>query len=146
MKTMAIKIVDSLFVVVCAARPTDAEWAEYLKLITYQGVERTKYLIVTDGSGPTSSQRRRFYERLAGHTVPVAIVSKSSWMRWRVRVTAFFGLDRKFKAFAPAEFVEALAFLGIPTSRTELIAGELARLQRELAGEAPLRRRALDGS
>jgi hypothetical protein len=143
---MAVKVVDSLFVVVCAARPTDEEWAAYLELVTRQGVERTKYLIVTDGGGPTSSQRRRLRERLAGHAVPVAVVSESTWVRCWVGVTAFSWLNRNVRAFAPTELVEVFAFLGIPRSRTGPIAGELVRLRRELAGEAPLGQRARDGS
>jgi hypothetical protein len=145
MTTMATTVTDRLVIVAFGTTdPSDEEWTEFLKLVTRQGIERTVYLIVTAGGVPTSSQRRQIRERLDRRTVPVVVLSKSAWVRWRVK--AFSWLHRKVKAFAPTELDSALAFLGIPTRRTELIAGELARLRRRLAAEAPLGRRTQDGS
>jgi hypothetical protein len=131
MKNVGIKIIDRLFIVVYgAADPTDEEWGGYLELVERHGVERTMQLICTDGGEPSSVQRRRLNLLLAGRTVPVAVVSGST--RVRGTVTALSWFNRKIKAFPPSGLREAIAYLEIPATRTELIEREIIKLRAEL--------------
>ena len=87
-------------------------------------------LICTDGGEPSASQRRVLNELLEGRTVPVAVVSSS--VRVRGTVTALSWFNRKIRAFPPTALREAVAYLEIPASRTDLIARELEQLRTEL--------------
>jgi hypothetical protein len=90
-------------------------------------------LIVTDGGVPTYAQRRYLNERLAGRYVPVAVVSGSTVFRSIVAiVNAMSWFNRKIKAFPPSGFREAIAYLEIPASRTELIERAIEQLKLEL--------------
>lgn len=131
MKSVGIKVIDRLFIVVYGtANPTDDEWGGYLDLVEHHGVERTMQLICTDGGEPTSAQRRELNELLNGRTVPVAVVSGSA--RVRGTVTALSWFNRKIKAFPPSGLREAIAYLEIPATRTELIEHEIDKLRAEL--------------
>jgi hypothetical protein len=131
MKNIAIKVVDRLFIVVYGASdPTDEEWRGYLDLVEHHGVERTMQLVATDGGEPTSAQRRELNHLLGGRAVPVAVVSGSA--RVRGTVTALSWFNRRIKAFPPSGLRDALAYLEIPASRTELIEREIDNLRREL--------------
>jgi hypothetical protein len=131
MKNVGIKIIDRLFIVVYgAANPTDEEWDGYLELVERHGVERTMQLICTDGGEPSSVQRRRLNLLLNGRTVPVAVVSDRA--RVRGTVTALSWFNRKIKAFPPSALREAIAYLEIPATRTELIEREIIKLRAEL--------------
>jgi hypothetical protein len=132
MKNIAIKVVDRLFVVVYGARnPTDDEWRDYLDLVKRHGIDRTMQLIFTDGGEPTSAQRRLLNDLLAGRNVPVAVVSSSA--RVRGTVTALSWFNRTIRAFPPHGLSDALDYLEIPVSRTELIEREANLLREELA-------------
>jgi hypothetical protein len=131
MKNVGIKVIDRLFIVVYGAtNPTDDEWGGYLDLVERHGIERTMQLICTDGGEPTSVQRRQLNELLGGRTVPVAVVSGSA--RVRGTVTALSWFNRKIKAFPPSGLREAIAYLEIPATRTELIEREIDVLRAEL--------------
>jgi len=131
MKHMAYKVIDRLFVVVFGtAEPSDDEWTTYLAVVERHGIDRTMQLIVTDGGVPSYGQRKYLNERLAGRSVPVAVVSGSR--RIVTVVTAMSWFNREIKAFPPSGFREAIAYLQIPASRTELIEREIERLKLEL--------------
>jgi hypothetical protein len=131
MKHMAYKVIDRLFLVALAtAEPTDDEWTTYLEVVERHGIDRTMQLIATDGGVPTSTQRRYLNDKLAGRNVPVAVVSGSTTVR--TIVTALSWFNRSIKAFPPSGFREAIAYLEIPASRTELIEREMGKLKLEL--------------
>jgi hypothetical protein len=131
MKNMAIKVVDRLFIVVYGAtNPTDEEWRDYLDLVERHGIDRTMQLICTDGGGPSSAQRRDLNDRLAGRTVPVAVVSGSARVRGTVTMLSWF--NRRIRAFPASGLRDAIAYLEIPASRTDLIEREMERLRQEL--------------
>jgi hypothetical protein len=131
MKNMAITVIDRLFIVVYGTtNPTDEEWRDYLALVERHGIDRTMQLIATDGGGPTSVQRRILNEILAGRAVPVAVVSGNA--RIRGTVTALSWFNRSIRAFPPSGLRDAIAYLEIPASRTDLIMREMARLRHEL--------------
>ena len=133
MSNLAVTVVDRLFIVVCGAGgPSNAEWAAYLYLVRRNGVDRTMQIVVTEGGGPTPPQRRELDDLLAGRVMPVAIISNSILVRWRVLLLACFG--RQTRAFRPSNLREALSFLEIPVSRAGLIKREVCRLRQELGG------------
>jgi hypothetical protein len=135
MKNMAFKVVDRLFIVVYGTGdPTDDEWRHYLKVVEQHGIDRTMQLVFTEGGRPTSSQSGYLNDRvLKGRTVPVAVLSASAGVR--ARVTALSWFNRKIRAFSPSAIRDALAYLEIPASRTELIGRELDKLRDELGGD-----------
>jgi hypothetical protein len=132
-RTMAVKVMDRLFLVVFGtADPTDPEWVAYLKLVESHGVDRTMQLILTDGGEPTPMQRRRLNALVAGRAVPTAIVSGSA--RIRGTVTALSWFNRTIKSFPPSGLREAIAYLELPVTRMELIERESAKLRAVLQG------------
>ena len=139
---MAFKVIDRLFIVVYgAADPTDEEWRGYLELVERHGIDRTMQLVCTDGGGPTSAQGRRLNALLDGRTVPVAIVSSSARVRGTVTTLSWF--NRRIKAFPPAALHDAIAYLEIPVSRSELIEREVGKLRlllEPVSTPGPLRR------
>jgi hypothetical protein len=131
MRNVAIKVIDRVVLVAYGrGNPTDDEWAGYLDVIQRNGVDRTVQIIVTDGGEPTSAQRHRLNEVLAGRAVPVAVISRSA--RVRGTVTALSWFNRKIKAFPPSGLREAIAYLEIPSTRADLIEAELRKLQTEV--------------
>ena len=131
MKNMAFKVIDRLFLVVYGtANPSDEEWDAYLDLVKRHGIDRTMQLIFTDGGEPSAPQRRVLNELLGGRPVPVAVVSGS--VRVRGTVTALSWFNRKIRAFPPSAMGDAIAYLEIPASRTDLIEREVRQLQAEL--------------
>ncbi len=134
MRHMAWKVIDRLHIAVFGTEaPTDVEWQKYLEVVERHGIDRTHQLIVTDGGVPTYAQRQYLNERLAGRHVPVAVVSSSR--RIITVVTAMSWFNRLIKAFPPHQFREAIAYLEIPASRTEMIEGEIERMKLDLANE-----------
>ena len=134
MKTMAFKVIDRLFVVVYGtANPSDQEWRAYLDVVSQHGVDRTVQLIATDGGRPTSSQEKELNALLAGRTVPVAVCTGSARVRGTVMAMSWF--NREIKSFPAMAVREALDYLGLPASRTELILREIAKLRLELGLE-----------
>jgi hypothetical protein len=134
MKNLAIKIVDRLFLVAYGPdAPTDREWADYLHMVERQGIDRTQQIVSTEGGAPTAAQRRQLAILLDGRAVPVAVVSGSA--RVRTTVTAISWFNRRIRAFPStrAGLRDALAYLDIPMSRTELIERELDKLRAEVA-------------
>jgi hypothetical protein len=131
MKHMAITVIDRLFLVVYGVtNPTDEEWRSYLDRVERDGIERSMQLVHTDGGGPTIAQRGELNERLGGLQVPVAVVTGSA--RVLLTVTALSWFNRRIRAFPLSGLGDAIAYLEIPASRTDLIRREIARLQEEL--------------
>jgi hypothetical protein len=135
MRNLAIKVIDRLFLVVYGtASPSETEWANYLAMVERQGIEGISQLVVTDGGEPTPAQRRRLADVIAGHVVPVAIVSPSAFVRHTVTALSWF--NRNTKTFPPSELREAIAYLEIPATRADLIEKELRKLQAGLRSAA----------
>jgi len=131
MRTIAYKVLDRLFLLVLRTEePTDEEWTTYLGVVEAHGIDRTQQLIVTEGGVPTRTQRRYLSERLARRNVPVAVITGNTAVRSIVTAMSWF--NRKIRAFPPSGFRDAIAYLQIPASRTELIEREMAKLKAEL--------------
>jgi hypothetical protein len=113
MKNLAIKVVDRLFIVAYGPEaPTDQEWADYLRLVERQGIERTMQIVATEGGEPAAVQRRELVTLLGGRVVPVAVLTGSA--RVRATVTALSWCYRWIRAFpaTSAGLGDALAYLG----------------------------------
>lgn len=133
-RNLAYKVIDRVFLVAYGTEaPTDEEWAAYLGEIERQGVDHTLTIIITGGSGPTAAQRRHLERVIAGHEVPVAVLSDSAAVRAMVAVMSWF--NRRLRAFPPEQIYAALSHLEIPTSRAELIQQEIGDLCASLGGD-----------
>ncbi len=131
MRTMAFKVVDRLFIVVYgAANPSNEEWRDYLEEVRRHGIDRTVQLISTDGGRPTSSQRAELDQLLARRPVPVAVCTGSA--RVRTLVTAMSWFNRLIRAFPANGIRDAVDYLELPTSRTQLVVREIGKLRLEL--------------
>ena len=131
MKSMAIQVIDRLFLVAYGKEaPADEEWAQYLDLVRHHGVERTMQLILTDGGEPSARQRAQLNELIGDHVVPVAVVTASA--RVRVAVVTLSWFNRHVRVFPPSALRDAIAYLEIPASRVELIERELRQLRADV--------------
>lgn len=125
---MAWKVIDRLVIVVLGTEePTDAEWEDYLRAVERHGIDRTMQLVVTEGGGPNAMQRRYLSSLLARRSVPVAVVSGSVTIR--AVVTAMSWFNHRIRGFPPTSLRDAIAYLAIPASRTELIEREVAAMR-----------------
>jgi len=131
MPNVVTKVIDRLILAVYGtANPTPQEWNAYLDVIKHHGIDRTMQLVLTDGGEPTAPQRQALNELLGGRTVPVAVVSGS--VRVRGTVTALSWFNLRIRAFPPSALRDAIAYLEIPVSRSEVIEREIRELRREL--------------
>jgi hypothetical protein len=131
MKNMRFKVIDQTFIVVYgASNPTNEEWEEYLGEVERQGFESTVQLIVTEGGGPDSLQRKLLNEKLKGRSVPVAVVSRSTITRGVVTALSWF--NTKIRAFMPSDFAGALRYLGVPEAQRPTLEREVNELRLQL--------------
>jgi hypothetical protein len=93
--------------------PSDQEWDEFLRMLaTHQAnFASLRILVVTDGGGPTATQRKRLQTALAGQSVKVAVVTDSIKVRFIVSSVAL--LNHSIATFSRSEFSKAIAFLGL---------------------------------
>jgi hypothetical protein len=131
MKNMRFKVIDQTFIVVYGSRnPTNEEWETYLDAVERQGFDRTVQLIVTEGGGPDSTQRKLLNDKLKGRSVPVAVVSKNPIIRGVVTALSWF--NTKIRAFVPSNFTEALRHLDLPEAEGKALEREVNELRIEL--------------
>jgi hypothetical protein len=115
MKNMQFKVVGRTFIVVYGPRnPTNEEWESYLAEVERHGFESTVQLIVTEGGGPDSPQRKLLNDKLKGRPVPVAVVSKNPIIRGVVTALSWF--NSQIRSFVPSHFADALRHLGLPAA------------------------------
>lgn len=128
MKNMQFKVVGQTFIVVYGTRnPSNEEWEGYLAVVERQGFESTVQLIVTEGGGPDSPQRKLLNDKLKGRSVPVAVISKNPIIRGVVTALSWF--NTKIRAFVPSNFAEALRHLGLPASEGKTLEREVNELR-----------------
>jgi hypothetical protein len=122
-RNIAVEMVGHTLVVVHGVtHPSDADWAVYLDALrqNYQGIQ--SQLIVTEGGSPTSAQRKASLEIVPDRwdqTPPTAVVTSSVLARGAVAALSWF-MKERIRAFAPAEFDEACAFIGASTEKAAL--------------------------
>jgi DNA-binding LacI/PurR family transcriptional regulator len=92
--------------------PTDADWQIYLDALRDNAERLATQLIVTDGGSPNSAQRRASIAIAEGRPLPpTAVVTSSVLARGAVAALSWFMKD-KIRAFPPADFEKACAFIG----------------------------------
>jgi hypothetical protein len=135
-QTMGYNLFEGVFLVVHGAlSPTDAEWNEcvayYVPLLKDGQVEQMPTLVVTDGGGPTATQRAKTNETLRGKVARIAVCSDSMSARMIVNALGLF--NRHMHAFPKNQISRALDHLGVaPHLKTRMI-GEIQRMQARLA-------------
>ena len=134
---MASALHHNYAVVVHSSRaPSDAEWDAYLGKLGDWLPGLRGGLIVSDGGGPTSSQRRALKKLLVEKTrynASFALISPSMMARGIVLAINLF--TPYIRAFRPEDIDQALTFLQVPTEeRPSLLA--MAKQLREQLDEA----------
>lgn len=112
--------------------PTDAEWSLYVADGVRWIPELRGFLVVSDGGGPSSRQRREMERALtgAGQMPRIALVSSSLLGRGIGVAVSLFNAN--LRTFRPDDLDRALEYLrASPFSRPALLA-ELERLKAEL--------------
>ena len=110
--------------------PTDDEWRAYLELVRRQCGDEMVQIIATQGACPTREQRHGLVDLLGGRPVATAFLSNR---KCELALAALLATHSpRFKALRDDQVPEALAFLEIPASLTELVARELDGLRRKL--------------
>jgi hypothetical protein len=128
-KNVAVEMVGGTMVVVHGVvHPSDTDWDVYLDALRENGDRMTAQLIVTEGGSPNSAQRRASLDIVAGRSFPPsAVITSSVLVRGVVSALSWFMKDR-IRAFAPAEFAAACAFIGA-TKDSETLREVAARLR-----------------
>jgi hypothetical protein len=130
-KTLAVSVIDRLIIAaVGPLDPSDKDWQGFLDVIRAQGIERTMLLVYSAGGALNATRRQEFTALLAGHHVPVAVLSNSVSFRTSIYMLSLF--NRKIQGFPSSALADALAYLEIPVSRLDLIDRELRKLREDV--------------
>lgn len=100
--------------------PSEAEWGAWIETLIavnerFAGeLSLTANLVITDGGGPSQSQRGSVNNLVAGSrsAPPVAIVTDSRIVRTLVSGLSIF--NPRLRVFPPAQIAVAAAHLGVP--------------------------------
>ena len=99
--------------------PSDDEWGTYIQIMEdNMHLPNSHGLAITDGGGPTATQRARVSKLLAavrGRKVFSAVVSGSLMIRGLVGALRLF--HRETEAFPPSQIQDAMRFIGLPESQ-----------------------------
>jgi hypothetical protein len=116
--------------------PTDRDWDDFLQILREHRAnnERVRILVVTDGGGPSSAQRKRLEEALGGRSFRVSVVTDSAKVRFIVSSIAL--LNRDIKTFSKAEIKGAFEHLRLDPTDQETAKNEIRKLERDLDPEA----------
>jgi hypothetical protein len=117
--------------------PTDAEWDDFLSVLVANrsSFPTLKILVLTEGGGPTTTQRKRLETALGGQTVRVAVVTDSIKVRFIVSSVAL--LNRHISTFSRAEFERACEYLELHSSEQRLAKQVLAEMETLVRPDAP---------
>ena len=111
--------------------PNNADWDEYVQALAKAARNgATGLLVLTDGVGPDSTQRKM----ISDIKLRTAVVTLSRMARGIV--TALGWLGANIRAFAPDQMDEALDSLGVPAADREAVSRRLAAMRLEVAGKS----------
>ena len=125
-----------VIVVQGAATPSEAEWQAYLDDLETWLPDVVGTLIVTDGGGPSSSQRRALkalFHRVGRKSVRAAVVSSSLMARGIVNALNLF--NPGIRVFHPDAMTDALVYIGAALDGPAVLA-EVEWLRQRLARDA----------
>lgn len=114
--------------------PSDDEWRAYLQDLERWLPEVVGIVVVTDGGGPTSSQRRAGRELMARNrrnVIRVAVVTDSLLARGIVNALNLF--NPGIRSFRPEAIKDAIAHMGAALDGPAIIA-EVDRLRQRFRG------------
>jgi transcriptional regulator with AAA-type ATPase domain len=149
-KTMRFARVRQVLICVHGEQaPSDEDWTEWIATCAAEAPNITRLLVITDGTGPNSTQRAQVPKAGVLH-IPVAVVT-SSWVV-RGMIAAVGWLGQKIRGYFPSELPAAFVYLDLPTEaaqqsvtrtiaelKCQLSGGSLATLERNHKGhELPL--------
>lgn len=146
MKTMAFGKVDKFVVVVHSKEPPlDDEWNEYIQfnIRTFTPGDMMKFLAVTDGGAPTTTQRMILNEKLSEyvrgnkHLLRSAIVTSSTFVRGVVTALSWF--NSGICAFSPTNLEDAMNYLEIPPQYHAEIRLLIKKLRTNLPATPPIK-------
>ena len=110
MPTHLTRVFDSLVVTREGVKaPTDSEWDASLDQLRAVDFKDLRFLIYTDGGGPTIAQRKRLNLVLDNRPVRVAVVSDSAKVRFIVSSMALFTSD--IRTFTVNDISDAFRYL-----------------------------------
>lgn len=110
--------------------PAQNEWAEYVEVLgeAHRGGTRG-LLVLTDGPGPNSMQRKM----VSSFDLRSAVLTPSQVARGIVTALGWFGAN--IRAFIPEQIDDALKYLEVPSAEQQTVLRVLAGLRYELAGK-----------
>jgi len=146
MREMACELVGDI--VLClhtTVSPDDASWQTYVDACLAAAARhdgdfaRVRQLVFTDGAGPNGAQRQRIVDAIeplrGAKEGRVAVVSSSAAVRGIVTVFNWFNFA--VRAFSPIKLDEAMTFLSISPSETEMVRAAADHMSATLNGGVP---------
>jgi hypothetical protein len=114
--------------------PTNRDWQRWMDLL--EGALRENVtilrLIVTDGGGPTASQRAAL-ERISSEAqTRAALITPSTLARGIFTAVSWFHPKNTMAAFRPGQLDEALRFLGVGAEKKAELDRIIAELRADL--------------
>jgi hypothetical protein len=112
---------------------SEAEWGNLLKLIVALRTEipKVKFIVRTDGGGPSPPQRKSLEEALGGAPARVAVVSDHLKVRFVTSTIALF--QKELRSFMTKEIQQAYDHLGMSESERRHADTSLKEMEAELA-------------
>lgn len=112
---------------------SDAEWDNLLRLIVSLRTElqKVKFIVRTDGGGPSPPQRKSLEQALGGVPARVAVVSDHLKVRFVTSTIALF--QKELRSFLIKEFPQACDHLGMLDSERRQADVTLKEMESELA-------------
>jgi hypothetical protein len=116
-----------------AETATEEEWASLLRLIVSLRAElnKVKFIVRTDGGGPSPPQRKSLEEALGGVPARVAIVSDHLKVRFVTSTIALF--QKELRSFMVKEIAQAYDHLKMQESERRQSDASLKEMEAELA-------------
>lgn len=112
---------------------TDEEWSNLLRLIATlrSEIPKVKFIVRTDGGGPSPPQRKSLDQALGGIPARVAVVSDHLKVRFVTSSIALF--QKELRSFLVKEFQLACDHLGMLDSERRQAEMILKEMEAELA-------------
>jgi hypothetical protein len=134
-KTISVIVLgDVVLSYTSRSSPSDAEWDEYVVAVKSVDGDRRRALVVTDGGGPSASQRKKLYEAVGPKQQPTAIVTGSVVARGISTAMSWF--NPALRVFSPHQLKEALAHLGVPGEEFGRFQGALDALKQRVSPDS----------
>jgi hypothetical protein len=116
-----------------AETATDDEWANLLRFIVSlrNELNKVKFVVRTDGGGPSPSQRKSLEQALGGAPARVAVVSDHLKVRFVTSTIALF--QKELRSFLVKEIAQAYDHLGMMESERRQADMTLREMETELA-------------